>query len=57
MTIKLLIPGQRESAAPYAAAMRSGAPGAAKAPTDLLDNVQVLHAFRLSSAAREAKQR
>ena len=57
MTIKLLIPGQREPAAPYATAMRSGAPGdAPKAPTNLLDNVQVLHAFSLSPAAREAKK-
>ena len=58
MTIKLLIPGQREPAAPYATAMRSGAPGdAPKAPTNLLDSVQVLHAFSLSSAAREAKKK
>lgn len=57
MTIKLLIPGQREPAAPYVAAIRSGAPGAAtKASTHLLDNVQVLHAFSLSPAAREAKK-
>ena len=57
MTVKLLIPGQREPAAPYAAAVRSAAPGAAaKAPTDLLDNVQVVHAFSLSPTARALKQ-
>jgi len=57
MTVKLLIPGQREPAAPYAAAVRSAGPGGpAKAPTDLLDNVQVVHAFSLSPAARAAKE-
>lgn len=57
MSITLLIPGQREPAAPYAAAIRSTKPAdAPKATTHLLDNVQVLHAFRLSPTARAAKR-
>jgi hypothetical protein len=55
MTVKLLIPGRREPSVPYAAAVRAGAPGAARPSIDLLDNVQVMHAFSLSRAAREAK--
>jgi tetratricopeptide (TPR) repeat protein len=57
MPVKLLIPGQREPAAPHAAAVRSAAPGApGKGPTDLLDHVEVVHAFSLSPAARAVTQ-
>ncbi|HSF47291.1 MAG TPA: hypothetical protein VLA73_02895, partial [Burkholderiales bacterium] len=54
MPIKLLIPGTREPAAPYSAAVR-GATGAkdAPAPDDLLEPVHVLHAFSLSPMARD----
>jgi CHAT domain-containing protein len=54
MTVKLLVPGRREPAAQYAGSVRGGTPAAPAPATDLLDNVEVVHAFSLAPAARAA---
>ncbi|GAB6191436.1 CHAT domain-containing protein [Desulfocastanea catecholica] len=50
MTIQLLIPGRNEPLEPFRARLR----GTAEAPptTDLLNNIEVVHAFDLSQPAR-----
>ena len=53
MAITLRIPGQTETT--VATATRGGSPGAGTAPvTNLLDDVEVVHAFSLSPTARAA---
>jgi hypothetical protein len=50
MTIQLIIPGRDEALEPFRARLRGGPE--APATTDLLNNVEVVHAFDLSQPAR-----